>query len=108
MADDSSDADAKLGRLEDCALRRRTIRLTCPRCRNVRRYDAVALWWLFQRRRWSDEVPACTARFRCSRCSSLGRAQRPRLEITRDQPDAEQPPYPDERVWKRLVARYRS
>ncbi len=98
----------RLRTLEQCALYRRTLRLTCPRCRHVRVFDAVALWWLFHRRGWNDGLSAMAQRVRCSLCDKQGHVTRPRIVIGRDEPTGEQPPYPDAATWKRLVSRYRS
>jgi RNase P subunit RPR2 len=94
--------------LQHCALYRRTIVLTCPSCQRVRRFDAVALWWLFESRRQDDTIPLVFRRFYCVTCVKDGQRIRPRWAITEDRPDEQQPPYPPERVWKRVVARYRS
>lgn len=95
--------------LEHCALHRRTIKLTCPSCGHVRRLDAVALWWLFSKRGWNDGLPRAYRKLYCEACLvTKGRVFRPVAEITRDPPDERQPPYPDERDWRRLVSRYRS
>lgn len=95
--------------LEHCALHRRTIKLTCPSCGHVRLLDAVALWWMFKHRGWNDALPGAYRRLYCDACLVTdGRKHRPVAEITREQPDASQPPYPNERDWKRLVSRYRS
>ena len=99
----------KLRTLQHCALYRRTIRLICPGCRRERRFDAVALWWMFERRGWNDRLPSAYGRLYCDACLvKAGRKIRPQAEITREQPDAHQPPYHDETTWKRLVSRYRS
>ncbi len=99
----------KLRCLLHCALYQRTIKLTCPQCSRVRRYDAVALWWWFERHRKDDAIPAALRRFYCSACSRGGRGRiRPHYEITTEKPDDDQPPYPDEREWKRQISRYRS
>lgn len=98
----------KLRTLQECALHRRTVEITCPQCQHVRRFDAVALWWLFARKSWDDGVPGAVARLYCERCKNSGRVVRPRHLITRNRPDAHQPPYPDESTWKKLVARFRS
>lgn len=108
MDDDRTHIGRRLACLEHCALHRRTIRLTCPRCGAERRFDAVALWWLFHRKGWNDRLPDAGRRFRCTRCDGAGHLPRPAVAITREPPDAEQPPYPDERTWRRLVSRYRS
>lgn len=101
--------DRRLRTLEQCALHRRTVLLTCPACRRERRLDAVALWWLFQRKGWDDTMAEAARRFHCTACRARdGRKIRPRATITREQPDEEQAPYPDQATWKRLVSRYRS
>jgi hypothetical protein len=99
----------RLKTLQECALYKRTLRLTCPRCRHVRILDAVPLWWLFQRRGWDDAVSDAPKRLCCSRCKERsGMVVRPRLSVGRDPPTGEQLPYPDEATWKRLVSRFRS
>jgi hypothetical protein len=110
VADDPSvdHINRKLRCLLHCAFHRRTIQLTCPRCKRVRRFDAVALWWFFERRHEDDAVPAVLRRFYCSVCKRAGAKVRPRYEITTEPPDADQPPYPDELEWKRQISRYRS
>ena len=106
---DRTHVGAQLTTLMLCALYRRTIKLTCPNCRRERRFDAVALWWLFQRRGWSDRLPAAYRRLYCQTCFGTGKPKFvPWAEVNRDPPDAEQPPYPDEREWKRLVSRHRA
>lgn len=68
LNDDEYDhLNRKLRNLEHCALHRRTIEVTCLRCNRVRRFDAVALWWLFERRHWDDSLTDAAKRFRCSR-----------------------------------------
>jgi hypothetical protein len=107
--DDLDHAERRLRTLQHCALHRRTIRLTCPICGHVRSFDAVALWWMYERRGWDDALPGAYRRMYCTACKSKRDAVvRPRAEITRDRPDDRQPPYPDEATWKRLVSRYRS
>ena len=113
MKDSQADERDHIGRtlrtIEHCALHRRTLRLTCPRCRSVRVLDAVALWWLFHRRGWPDDLASAARRFVCSACRESGQLPpAPAIAVSRDQPNGPQPPYPDEREWKRLVSRYRS
>ena len=98
----------KLRTLEQCALYRRTIEVMCRRCSRIKRFDAVALWWLFQRRGWDGSLRDAAKRFRCSSCPRTGFSDAIRLQITRGRLDEDQPPYPDAATWKRLVARYRS
>lgn len=99
----------RLRTLEQCALHKRTLRLTCPRCRHVRILDAVPLWWHFQRRGWDDALPAVRQRLHCASCAGRDAASiRPRLTVGRDPPTGAQLPYPDAATWKKLVSRYRS
>ncbi|MDQ1231478.1 hypothetical protein [Sphingomonas sp. SORGH_AS_0879] len=98
----------RLRTLEECALHKRTLRLTCPACDHVRVLDAVALWWLFQRRGWDGTLGLVGRRLCCSVCQAEGQVRRPRLTIGRDAPTGAPLPYPDAATWKRLVSRYRS
>lgn len=106
--DDVDHVGRRLRTLEQCALHRRTIRLTCPACGRVRLLDAVGLWWLFVRRRWVGDLPDALARLRCGPCGEAGRVVRPRYDVTRERPEGEQFPYPDRQSWRRIVSRYRS
>lgn len=98
----------RLRTLEQCALHRRTLRLTCPGCSRVRRLDAIPLWWLFRRHGWDDDLPGAMRRLCCQACRDQGRVVRPRHMVTREQPEGHQPPYPSEHEWKKVVSRYRS
>jgi len=99
----------RLRTFEQCALHKRTLRLTCPECGHTRVLDAVALWWLFHRRGWDDTLSAARGRLHCSACWTRdGHKARPRITVGRDPPTGEPLPYPDAATWKRLVSRYRS
>lgn len=98
----------RLRTLEQCALHKRTLRLSCPRCDHRSVLDAVCLWWLFNRRGWDDGLNAVAIRLRCARCRDRGTTTRPRITVGREPPTGEPLPYPDEATWKRLVSRYRS
>lgn len=111
--DDRTGADhdhvgRRLRTLEECALHKRTVRLTCPKCGHVRILDAVSLWWLFHQRRWDGTLALVGRRLCCSSCQVRGHVQRPQLMIGRDPPTGAPLPYPDAATWKRLVSRYRS
>jgi hypothetical protein len=109
VSDDRDHLGRQLKTLELCGLYRRTIKLTCPGCGRVRLLEAVTLWWLADQRRWPDEVREVVRRLYCEECHrDAHRIIRPRFEITRDKPAGPQLPYPDERVWKRVVSRFRS
>lgn len=99
----------RLKTLEQCALHKRTLQLTCPKCRSVRVLDAVSLWWLFNRRGWEDTLVAARQRLCCAACRKLdGTVVRPRLIVGREAPTGDPMPYPDAATWKKLVSRYRS
>ena len=72
--------------------------------------DGVAVWALAERRRWPGDLRKLAGHFYCSRC--FAREQRRvrlrKIELTNETPVGKQPPYPDERTWKRLIARYKS
>jgi hypothetical protein len=108
----ASDAIDHVGRrlltLKQCALHRRTIRLTCPACGHIRLIDAIPLWWLFAKRGWDDGLPEAMARLCCLHCRNGGRVVRPRYLVTRDYSEGPQPPYPTAAEWKKVVSRYRS
>jgi hypothetical protein len=109
VSDDRDHLNRQLKTLELCGLYRRTIKLTCPGCQRVRLLDAVALWWLAEQRRWPDEVREVARKLYCEDCHRDRRkVVRPRFEITREPPSGPQFAYPDEREWKRVVARFRS
>jgi hypothetical protein len=74
----------------------------------VRVLDAVALWWLFQRRGWDGTLGLVGRRLCWPVCQAAGQVRRPRLTIGRDAPTGAPLPYPDAATWKRLVSPYRS
>ena len=94
----------------DCALYRRNISLSRRQCRHVRVFDGRYLWWLFERRRWNDELKGIGRRFWCSECqiAKARKARDPTLTITEGAPTGMPLPWPSDREWKRLVSRYRS
>ncbi|WP_174291056.1 hypothetical protein [Sphingomonas bacterium] len=108
QVDDRDHIGRALRTIEQCALHRRSLRLTCQRCRLVRVLDAIPVWWLFQQRGWPHDLSGAARRFACSACRETGHRSEPTIEVGRDRPEGPQPPYPDEREWKRLVSRYRS
>ena len=110
MEDPSRDhVGRRLTALWLCALYRRSLHLRCPACQHQRLIDAIPVWWLFKRRRWSETLRDVPPRFYCSRClADRGRRTRgPRLTISLDPAEPCDLPYPDEREWKRMVSRYR-
>ena len=81
-----------------------TLRVTCSGCQHSRVFDPHALWWLFERKGWDQDLKIIPKRFRCQSCT---RHRWTFIELTRDEPDEGGPPMPDPRRWKRAVSRYR-
>lgn len=97
-----------IGDLFDAAVRHRTIRLDCPRCRRVAIFDGHAVWWLFQQRRWPSELRVVHNRFYCSTCRrEHGTRVRPRLSLSNQDPTSDALIMPDIREWKRALTRRR-
>lgn len=94
--------------LFDAAVRKRTVRLTCRRCRHVNSFPSAALWWLFQRRGWDDRFAAVCQRCICRHCLLRGdRIGNPRMTLTWETPLDQSLPMPSERDWKRERSRRR-
>lgn len=95
--------------LSAIAVYRQNLKLRCPRCRKVVIFSGPQLWWLFQRRRWEDRLRDVADRLYCRTCWGVdARKHRPGVTVTRDDPTDTSFAWPDEREWKRLVARYRT
>jgi hypothetical protein len=109
-SDDRDHLGRRITTLMECALHRRSIRLSCRACPHVRVLDAVPLWYLFDRKGWSGFLREVPRRFYCARCweDRQRRSPGPQLEITTEVALPPQFSYPDRRTWKRLVSRYRS
>jgi hypothetical protein len=67
MSPDRDHLGRKLSTLRLCALFHRTIILRCTRCGHSRKLDAIALWWLFEGKRWDDDLREARRRFYCPR-----------------------------------------
>jgi len=95
--------------LFDAAVRHKTVRLTCRRCRYQNSYAAAALWWLFHRNGWADRFEAVAKRFYCSLCRQRLhiKVHRPRLELTDEAPADRSLAMPSELDWKRELRRRR-
>ena len=95
--------------LFDAAVRRRTVQLTCRRCRHMNSYPSAALWWLFHRKGWPDRFDAVAHRFVCRLCIMRfhQKVRDPRLELTKDEPLDKSFPMPSELDWKQELRRRR-
>ncbi|MFB0875479.1 MULTISPECIES: hypothetical protein [unclassified Sphingobium] len=93
--------------LFECVLWNYGVHLLC-RCHHHAIFHPCGLWWHFDKRGWSDDFRDITARFYCRKChAKSGQRIRPSLV----QPSQTMPtillPMPDEREWKRAIARKR-
>jgi len=95
--------------ITDLTLRFWNVRLTCRRCGHQRIMSGPALWWLFYRRHWSDDLASATKRFYCSYCRRTDRTKiAPRIDKTQEPPTGDPLEGPTDYEWKKLIARYRS
>ena len=110
MQPDRTHTGQRIDTLMQCALYRRTLKISCRKCSHVRVWDAVPVWWLFQRKGWEGLMREVPRRLICSHCwaERYERVRSPRVEITGERPEKTPLGYPTEREWKRFVARYRS
>lgn len=96
--------------LFECAAWHYAIRIRCSACLNVATFNAHGLWWHFERRGLDDTLNSVPKHFWCRACASrLNRRVRPTgIEVVEETEDAICLPFPDERVWKRAINRFRS
>ena len=64
--------------------------------------------WEFECELWLSLPPLSPGSSPAKAAPAVEARPAPMIAVSRDQPDGPQPPYPDEREWKRLVSRYRS
>lgn len=78
-------------------------------CGHTTSFDPWGLWWHFKRRHWDDRLTSARHRFWCRVCGSrLRRKVRPkRFDLVKVSDANLVLPLPDEREWKRAVARVR-
>ncbi|MCW3848126.1 hypothetical protein OF829_12820 [Sphingomonas sp. LB-2] len=107
--DNLADEWPPLRTITDLALRKWHVRLTCPDCKHVRVMSGAGMWYLFDRKRWPDDIPSARKRFYCSLCRCNRRVKiRPQIDKTHDTPTGPKLPDPSDYDWKKLIARYRS
>lgn len=83
--------------------------LACPVCGHRRVFDPYAIWWLFERRGWSDRLADVPKRFVCTKCVIARRRVRPLLTIEPTSPPTDDTlERPSEQEWKRVISRQRS
>ena len=95
--------------LWDAAIRHKTVRLTCPRCRHVAMLSASSLWYLFHRNGWKDWFADVRRRCVCLICLQRRglKIRNARLELVDDPPTEKRLPEPPEPEWKREMRRRR-
>ena len=95
--------------LFDAAVRHKTVKLTCARCRHVTFFSSSALWYLFHRHGWQDRFGDVQKRCICLIClHRLGMKVRfPELELVDEPPTETRLPEPSEIEWKRELRRRR-
>jgi hypothetical protein len=95
--------------LFDAAVRGRSVRLTCARCRHGVVFSSHALWWLFRRKGWVDTFPEVRRRCLCIMCLHRRgiKVRNPELELVDEAPTDSTLPLPSELDWKRELRRRR-
>ena len=94
--------------LFDAATFHQSVMPVC-RCGHSIRFEAVGLWWHFERRGWDDRLAAARRRFWCTACRSRTKhkVRAARLEVIDWTETDICLPSPDERTWKRIMRRVR-
>tara|TARA_B110001454_G_scaffold211230_1_gene226654 strand:+ start:219 stop:542 length:324 start_codon:yes stop_codon:yes gene_type:complete len=92
----------------EAATFRQSVMPVC-KCGHSARFEPHCLWWHFERRGWDDRLNSARERFWCRVCRSRMRQKvRPvRLDIVPVAAGDLELPWPDERIWKRAMARLR-
>ena len=95
--------------LFDAAVRQPSIKLTCRRCGHTATLSAHALWYLFRKKGWQDELRAVQKRCVCTVCFMQGRRKvyGPDLELVDAEPTESRFPMPSEFEWKAELRRRR-
>jgi hypothetical protein len=90
--------------LFEAAAWHRSIVATCQHCGHEAVFDPHQLWWLFERKAWEDQLGSLPRRLRCTRCNG----RRPVVQAGERREASIHLPWPDERVWKQALSRWRS
>lgn len=86
----------------------KSVEVRC-RCGHACYFQAHGLWWLFHRKRWSDEFRDMPERFYCARCHMTGGEKVRPIHIGASERQFQKAlPMPDDREWKRALRRFRS
>lgn len=95
--------------IEEAAALHYSIAVQC-RCGNKASFNAMGLWWRFQRKYWDQRFGPARSKFFCRKCSAKGgRKVRPvKIETVRVTLAADvMLPFPPEQEWKRAMSRVR-
>ena len=98
-----------LRNLWDAAVRSYSIKLTCRQCQHVRILHGVGVWWLFERKGWSDTFYEVRRRALCTSCLRERGCicRKPKLDLVHEEITGEPLPLPSDREWKKALARHR-
>ena len=89
--------------LYDVAVTGQHLKASCLACQHEKIFDAGRLWWLYQRRGWSDKLTGVARHLRCASCGG----KNIRVTNTLEKPTGIQPIGPTDREWKEHVRRQR-
>lgn len=102
--------DRKIDTLYLCAIYQTALKLECRICFHWSIIPGVSTWWLFERRGWEMDLNVACRRFYCSSCWSrkAEKVHNPHVRTTGEKPTADPFKWPDERIWKKMVSRFKS
>ena len=89
--------------LFECAAWHLAIVATCRTCKREAVFDPHALWHLYQRRRWHNDLRSVQRRLKCRVCGAAAV-----LALSRHKAPTVQLDLPSARAWKQAVDRYRA
>jgi hypothetical protein len=76
---------------------------TCRRCKREAAFDPRALWHLYQRKGWRNDLRSVRGRLKCKICGAGAF-----LALSREKPATVPMEMPTATVWKQAINRYRA
>jgi hypothetical protein len=89
--------------LFECAAWHLAIVATCRKCKREAVFDPHALWHLYQRKGWRDDLKSVQRRLKCKACGA-----RAFLSLSRDRASTAVLEMPSASAWKQAISRYRA
>lgn len=83
------------------------VEVRCSNCDHSARFEAVGLWWYFERRGWEQHFSLAARHFYCRRCREPGVKNKPRRLEAVMAAGERRFSLPDDRTWKRALSRFR-